>query len=142
MVVSLPAFFAVFAGSYLVYEIAVVSGYSGSALQAVIKLLSSWKGSAALIPLFLLLIHIGLFTQLLIRFARGAALPVFAQIYCVTIVLLAIGERIRLLFTDGGASFWFGLFSLPHACCLLAILWVNQSESQRINKKFPDSCNA
>jgi len=49
-----------------------------------------------------------------------------AQAYCVAIVLLAIGERIRLLIVDGDAFFWFGAFSLPHVLCLFAILWMNK----------------
>jgi hypothetical protein len=35
-----------------------------------------------------------------------------------TIVLLAIGEKIHFLISTGDASFWFGLFSLPHVHCL------------------------
>jgi hypothetical protein len=50
--------------------------------------------------------------------------------HCVTIVLLAIGERIRLLIVDGNAFFWFGAFSLPHALCLFAIIWLNTNLSK------------
>jgi hypothetical protein len=48
-----------------------------------------------------------------------------AQLYCIAIVLLAVGERIRLLIVGGDAFFWFGAFSLPHVFCLFAIVWAN-----------------
>ena len=73
----------------------------------------------------LIMTHIAIFIYLLIRFARGLALPALAQLYCITIVLLAIGEKIRLLIVDGDAFFWFGAFSLPHVFCLFAIVWAN-----------------
>jgi hypothetical protein len=124
-ILSLPAFFTVLAGSFFVYAFAVLGGYNGTPLQAMLKLLSSWKGCVALTPVLLIIVHVVIFIYLLIRFARGLTLPLVAQLYCITIVLLAIGERIRLLIVDGDASFWFGAFSLPHAFCLFAIVWMN-----------------
>ena len=121
-ILSLPAFFAVFAGSVLVYEFTVLWGYNGTALQAALKLLSSWRGRVVLILGFLIITHIVLFIYLLIRFARGLTLPLLAQLYCMTIVILAIGEKIRLLIVDGDAFFWFGIFSLPHVFCLFFIV--------------------
>jgi len=53
-----------------------------------------------------------------------------AQLYCIAIVLLAIGERIRLLVVDGAAFLWFGFFSLPHVLCLFAIVWANAPATQ------------
>jgi hypothetical protein len=125
LILSLPAFFAPLAGSILVYELAVLGGYNGTPLQAVSKLLSSWQGCFAMMAFLLIMTHIAIFIYLLIRFARGLVLPVVAQLYCITIVLLTIGERIRLLIVDGDAFFWFGAFSLPHVFCLLAIVWAN-----------------
>jgi hypothetical protein len=124
-ILSLPAFVSMFAGSFFVYALAVLAGYNGTPLQAVMKLLSSWKGCVAMMPVLLGIVHIAIFIYLLIRFARGLTLPMAAQLYCVTIVLLAIGERIRLLIVDGDSFFWFGALSLPHALCLLTILWMN-----------------
>ncbi len=129
-ILSLPAFFAAFAGASLVYLFAVLGGYSGNALQAVLKLLSSRRGCLVMIPVFLIITHIALFIYLLIRFARGLALPLLAQLYCMTIVILAIGERIRLLIVDGDAFFWFGIFSLPHVFCLFFIVWASKSSMQ------------
>jgi hypothetical protein len=120
---SLPAFFAAFAGVFFVYAFAVLGGYNGNALQAAMKLLSSWKGCVVMIPVFLIVTHIALFIYLLIRFARGLALPLLAQLYCMTIVILAIGERVRLLVVEGDAFLWFGIFSLPHVFCLFFIFW-------------------
>ena len=124
-ILSLPAFFAPLAGSILVYELAVLGGYNGTPLQAVLKLPSSWQGCVAMMAFLLIMTHIAIFIYLLIRFARGLALPALAQLYCITIVLLAIGEKIRLLIVDGDAFFWFGAFSLPHVFCLFAIVWAN-----------------
>ena len=124
-ILSLPAVFSALAGSFLVYAFAVLGGYNGTPLQAVLKLLSSWQGCVALIPFILIITHIVIFIYLLVRLARGLALPMLAQLYCITIVLLAIGEKIRLLIVDGDASFWFGAFALPHVLCLFAIVWAN-----------------
>jgi hypothetical protein len=124
-ILSLPAFFAVFAASFIVYAFAVLGGYNGTALQAALKLLSSWKGCLDMMPFFLSIMHIAVFIYLLIRFARGLVLPLPAQLYCMTIVILAIGEKIRLLIVDGDAIFWFGAFSVPHVLCLFLIVWVN-----------------
>jgi hypothetical protein len=129
-VLSLPAFFAAFAGAFFVYAFAVLGGYNGNALQAALKLLSSWKGCVVMIPVFLIITHIALFIYLLIRFARGLALPLLAQLYCMTIVILAIGERIRLLIVDGDAFSWFGIFSLPHVFCLFLIVWASRNSVQ------------
>lgn len=122
-VLSIPAFFAAYAGAFFVYAFAVLGGSNGSALQAALKLLSSWRGCVALIPVFLVIMHIILFIVLLVRFARGLALPLFPQLYCMSIVILAIGERIRLLIVDGNALFWFGALSVPHVVCLFAIVF-------------------
>jgi hypothetical protein len=124
-ILSVPAFLTAFAGVFFAYAFAVLGGYNGSALQAVVRLLSSWKGCLALIPIFLIIAHIALFIYLLIRFARGLSLPLLGQLYCLTIVILTIGERIRLLIVDGNALFWFGLFSLPHALCLFYVVWAS-----------------
>ncbi len=129
-ILSLPALLSAIAGSFFVYAIAVVSGYNGSPLEAVLKLLRSWTGCLIVVALLLFIMHVGMFSYLLIRFARGLILPLPAQYYCVTIVLLAIGERIRLLIVDGGALIWFGAFSLPHALCLFAIVWMNAHSSR------------
>jgi hypothetical protein len=129
-ILSIPALLTAVAGSFFVYATAVLSGYNGSPLQAVVKLLSTWRGCLILMGCLLFLVHIALFAYLLIRFARGLRLPVSAQIYCVTIVLLVIGERIRLLIVDGNASFWFGALSLPHALCLFAIIWADAGSSR------------
>jgi hypothetical protein len=129
-VLSLPAFFAAFAGAFFVYAFAALGGYNGNALQAALKLLSSWKGCVVMIPVFLIITHIALFIYLLIRFARGLALPLLAQLYCMTIVILAIGERIRLLIVDGDAFFWFGIFSLPHVFFLFFIVWASRNSVQ------------
>ena len=111
------------AGPILLYELSVIGGYNGTPLQAVLKLLSSWQGCVVMIPFILVITHIAIFIYLLIRFARGLALPRLAQLYCITIALLAIGEKIRLLIVDGDAFFWFGAFSLPHVFCLFALVW-------------------
>ena len=129
-ILSLPAFFAVFAGSVLVYEFTVLGGYNGTALQAALTLLSSWRGRVVLVLGFLIITHIALFIYLLIRFARGLTLPLLAQLYCMTIVILAIGEKIRLLIVDGDAFFWFGIFSLPHVFCLFYIVWASASSTK------------
>jgi hypothetical protein len=129
-VLSLPAFFAAFAGAFFVYAFAVLGGYNGSALQAALRLLSSWKGCVVMIPIFLIITHIALFIYLLIRFALGSELSRIAQLYCMTIVILAIGERIRLLLVDGDAFFWFGIFSLPHVFCLFFIVWASRKSVQ------------
>ena len=121
-ILSLPAFFAVYAGAFIVYMFTVLWGYNGTALQAALKLLSSWRGRMVLILGFLIITHMVLFIYLLIRFARGLTLPLLAQLYCMTIVILAIGEKIRLLIVDGDAFFWFGIFSLPHVFCLFFIV--------------------
>ncbi|MGA2777679.1 MAG: hypothetical protein ABSF94_08980 [Steroidobacteraceae bacterium] len=71
------------------------------------------------------ILHVATFTFLLIRFARGLALPMVAQLYRISIVILAIGETIRVLIVDGDAVFWFGAFSLPHAVCLFVLVWMN-----------------
>jgi hypothetical protein len=127
-ILSLPAFFAAFAGSFFAYASAVLGGYNGNALQAALKLLSSWRGCVIMIPVFLTIMHIALFIYLLVRFARGLALPLLPRLYCVTIVILAVGERIRLLVVDGDAGLWFGLFSLPHVICLFVIVWAGERE--------------
>ena len=124
-ILSLPAVFSALAGSLLVYAFAVLGGYNGTPLQAVPKLLSSWQGCVAMMPFILIFTHFAIFIYLLFRFARGLSLPMLAQLYCVTMVLLAIGERIRLLIVGGDAFFWFGAFCLPHAFCLFAIVWAN-----------------
>jgi hypothetical protein len=125
IILSLPAFFATFAGAVFAYLFAELVGYNGTPLQAVLKLLSSWQGCVAMIPFILIITHLAIFIYLLVRFARGLALPMLAQLYCITIVLLAIGERIRLQIVDGDAFLWFGAFSLPHVFCLFAIVWAN-----------------
>jgi hypothetical protein len=70
--------------------------------------------------------HIAVFIYLLVRFALGRTLPRPAQLYCMTMVILAIGEKIRLSLGGGDASFWFGTFSLPHAFCLFWIVWTSE----------------
>ena len=55
--------------------------------------------------------------------------PLLAQLYCMTIVILVIGER-SLLIVDGKALFWFGAFSLPHACCLFFVVWATTNSMQ------------
>ena len=130
LILSLPALIAAVAGSFLVYATAVAGGYSGDPVQAVVKLLSTWKGCLIMVASLLFIIHVGLFLFLVIRFARGRSLPVLAQRYCITIVLLAIGEKIRLLIVDGNAFFWFGAFSSPHAICLFVIIWMNANSSK------------
>jgi hypothetical protein len=134
-ILSLPAFFAAFAGAFFVYAFGVLGGYNGTALQAALKLLSFWKGCVAMIPVFLIITHIVLFIYLLIRFARGLALPLLAQLYCMTIVILAIGERIRLQIVDGDVFFWFGIFSLPHVVCLFVVVW-GSSNTMQIHAAF------
>jgi hypothetical protein len=130
VILSLPAFFAVFAGAVFVYAFAVLGGYNGTPLQAVLKLLSSWQGCVAMIPFILIITHMAIFIYLLVRFARGLTLPMLAQLYCITIVLLAIGERIRLLIVDGDAFLWFGAFCLPNVFCLFAIVWANANSAR------------
>ncbi len=132
-ILSLPAFAAAVAGAFFVYAFAVLGGYNGSGLQAALKLLSSWKGCVALIPVFLIIVHFALFLYLLIRFSRGLALPLLAQLYCMTIVILAIGERIRLMIVEGNALFWFGAFSLPHVLCLLLIVWYARGKPRGVS---------
>jgi hypothetical protein len=105
-------------------------GYNGDPVHAVVKLLSTWKGCLIMMACLLFIMHVGLFLYLVIRFARGLSLPVLTQLYCITIVLLVIAERIRLLIVDGNAFFWFGAFSLPHALCLFAIIWMNANSSK------------
>jgi hypothetical protein len=129
-ILSLPALFTAIVGSFFVYAIAVVGGYNGNPIQAALKLLGSWMGCLVVMASLLVIMHFAIFLYLLIRFARGLALPVLAQLYCISIVLLAIGERIRLLIVDGDAIFWFGAFSLPHALCLFAIVWMNANSSR------------
>jgi hypothetical protein len=124
-VLSLPAFFAAPEGAFFVYAFAVLGGYAGNPFQAALKLLSSREGWVAMMPLLLIITHIALFIYLLVRFARGLTLPLLVQLYCTTILILAIAERIRLLIVDGDAFFWFGAFSVPHVLCLFAILWKN-----------------
>jgi hypothetical protein len=130
VILSLPAFLSAIAGAFFVYAFAVLGGYNGSALQAVLKLLSSWQGCLSMIPIFLIIAHFSLFIYLLIRFARGLALPLLGQLYCLTIVILAIGERIRLLIVHGNALFWFGIFSLPHVLCLLYVVWASTNATK------------
>lgn len=130
VILSLPALFSALVGSFLVYALAVLAGYNGTPLQAALKLLSSWQGCVAMMPFVLIITHFAIFIYLLFRFARGLALPMLAQLYCITIVLLAIGERIRLLIVDGDAFFWFGAFCLPHVFCLFAIVWANANSGR------------
>lgn len=125
VVLSLPALATALLGGFFIYAFAVLGGYNGTPLQAVVNLLSSWKGFLAMIPVFLIIGYIAVFIYLLSRFARGLPLPLLAQIYCMTIVILAIGERIRLQIVDGNALFWFGVFSLPHVFCLFVIIWIS-----------------
>jgi hypothetical protein len=125
LILSLPALLGAVTGSFFVYATAVLGGHNGDAVHAAVKLLSTWKGSLIVMAYLSFIMYVGLFLYLVIRFARGLSLPLLAQLYCVTIVLLAIGERIRLLIVDGNAFFWFGAFSLPHALCLFAIIWLN-----------------
>jgi hypothetical protein len=130
VILSLPAFFAVYAGFFFTYATAVLAGYNGTQLQAIVKLLSSSKGLLATTPWLLIIVHIGLFISLLIRFARGLPLPVFAQLYCLATVIFAIGVRIQIVLTGGNAFFWFGLFSLPHVICLLGVLYFNNKSTR------------
>jgi len=120
-ILSLPAFFAAFAGAIVVYAFAVLGGYNGTALQAALKLLSSWRGRVVMILGFLIITHIALFIYLLIRFARGLALPLLAQLYCMTIVILAIGEKIRLLIVAGDA--FLLVWDFQPAPCVLFVLY-------------------
>jgi hypothetical protein len=129
-VLSLPAFIGVLAGTFFIYATAVLSGYDGNPAQAVVRMLSTWRGCLIMMAALLFMLYVGSFLYLVIRFARGLSLPFLAQVYCVTIVLVAIGERIRLLIVDGNAFFWFGAFSLPHALCLFAIIWMNAKASK------------
>jgi hypothetical protein len=130
LILSLPAFLGGIAGIFFVYSTALLGGYNGNPVQAVVKLLSTWKGCLIMMACLLFIMHVGLFLYLVIRFARGLSLPTLAQLYCITIVLLAIGERIRLLMVDGNAFFWFGAFSLPHPLCLFVIIWMNRNSSK------------
>jgi len=104
-VLSVPALATALLGGFFIYAFAVLGGYNGTPLQAVVNLLSSWKWFLAMIPVFLIIGYIAVFIYLLSRFARGLPLPLLAQIYCMTIVILAIGERIRLQIVDGNALF-------------------------------------
>jgi hypothetical protein len=133
LILSLPTFFAVYAGFVFVYLFAVLGGYNGTALQALVKLFSSWKGCVAMIPWLLITVYIVVFIYLLIRFSRGLRLPVFAQVYCLAIVILAIGVRIQLSLRHGEVFFWFGVFSLPHLICLVAILYLNRRSTQSLS---------
>ncbi len=65
-----------------------------------------------------------------------------AQAYCMTIVILAIGEGIRLLIVDGEALFWFGAFSLPHVLCLLAIIYLRGSTTGSEDDRPPSTAIA
>jgi hypothetical protein len=130
VILSLPAFLGVVAGALSVYATAVLSGYQGTPIDAVVKLFSTWQGCLVVVACLLSIVHIGLFIHLVIGFARGHTLPVLAQVYCVMIVLFAVGERIRLSVVDGNAFFWFGAFSLPHALCLFAIIRLGTHSSQ------------
>jgi hypothetical protein len=128
-VLSLPALITALFGAFFVYALAVFGGYNGTPGQALLKLLSSWQGVVSLVPAFLVIAHFVVFVYLLIRFARGLALPMLAQLYCITIVLLAIAERIRLQVVDGDRVFWFGAASVPHALCLCAITWMSANSA-------------
>jgi hypothetical protein len=130
LILSLPTFFAVYAGFIFTYQFAVLGGYNGTVLQALVKLFSSWSGCVAMIPWLLITAYIVVFIYLLIRFSRGLRLPVFAQVYCVAIVILAIGVRIQLSLREAEVFFWFGVFSLPHVICLVAILYLNRRSTQ------------
>jgi hypothetical protein len=129
LILSLPAFFTVYAGFVFTYLFAVLGGYNGTLPQAIVKLFSSWKGCVATIPWLLIIAHIVVFVYLLIRFARGLSLPMFAQLYCLTVVILAVGVRIQLSISHGEVFFWFGVLSLPHVICLGAILYLNRASS-------------
>jgi hypothetical protein len=129
-VLSLPAFVAVIAGTVFAYEIPVLSGYRGTPVQAILTLLKSFSGWVVLAELLLLIGHVAVFIYLLIRFARGLVLPAFAQFYCLAIVLFAIAERIRLEIVDVDVFFWFGALSLPHALCLLALIYANRRSGE------------
>jgi len=134
-VLSLPAFIGVLAGTFFVYATAVLGGNDGTPVQAVVRMFSTWKGCLIMMAVLAFILYVGLFLYLVIRFARGLSLPALAQVYCVIIVLLAIGERIRLLIVDGNAFFWFGAISLPHALCLFAIIWMNAKASKPLVAK-------
>jgi hypothetical protein len=121
-----PAFVAAYLGMVFVYLTAMTGGHYLTPLHAAWLLFSSPKGLVSGLPLTLMIVHIGVFIYLLVRFARGRTLPRAVQIYCMTIVILAIGERIRLNSLDGEVFFWFGLWSLPHALCLFLIVWLNR----------------
>jgi hypothetical protein len=86
----------------------------------------------AMIPWLLITAYIVVFIYLLIRFSRGLRLPVFAQVYCLAIVILAIGMRIQLSLRETEVFFWFAVFSLPHVICLVAILYLNRRSTQRL----------
>lgn len=133
-ILSLPAFIAVYAGTVITYSIAVLSGYDRGPLQAILLLLKSVKGFATLSILALMIVHVAVFIYLLVRFARGRALPKLAQLYCLTLVILAIGEKIRLSLVSGDTFFWFGVWSLPHALCLFWLVWT----SEGVVTKQPD----
>jgi hypothetical protein len=130
LIVSLPTFFAVYAGFIFTYLFAVLGGYNGTVLQALVKLFSSWSGWVAMIPWLLITAYIVVFIYLLIRSSRGLRLPVFAQVYCLAIVILAIGVRIQLSLREAEVFFWFGVFSLPHVICLVAILYLNRRSTE------------
>jgi len=130
LILSLPAFLGAVVGAFLLYATAVLSGYNGDPVHAAIKLLGTWNGCLIMMECLLFIIHVGLFVYLVMRFARGLSLPIPAQLYCITIVLLAVGERIRLSVVDGNTFFWFGAFSLPHVLCLFAIIGMNANSSK------------
>jgi len=137
-ILSLPAFFAIFGGLVMAYMLATLGGYRGSLLDSFILITSSREGLTVSIAVVLGIFHIMIFSFMLIRFSRGMALSMFSQVYCLSIVIMAILEKDRLLIVGGefAAFFWFGLLSLPHVICLVLIIIINNNESKKNMPQF------
>jgi ABC-type transport system involved in multi-copper enzyme maturation permease subunit len=117
-------------------------GYQGTLLDAFISIVSKKEGLIIAIPVILAILHIIVFCYMLLRFARGQALSIAPQVYCLAIVIMAVIEKVRLiLVSDNAAFFWFGLFSVPHVICLFLIIVLNRNESRKNGAQLTGSAN-
>ena len=130
---SVPAFFAIFAGFVFVV---MLSDYRGFLTEALWEFVSggTWTSLRAILVLLCLVLHVFAFLYMLLQFARAKTPPAFLQAYCLLVIIGATFELIRLhaIGDEHGANFWFGLISLPHALVLLALILLNHRLAHKL----------
>jgi hypothetical protein len=134
-ILSVPAIVASAAGPLLVLSMAQLGGFHGNSIDAFFAIVRdaahSLTSLGVLAAAICALLYWFCFGYLVLSFARDRAASSVVKFYCLVVLILAVGERLRLELVSSDTFFWFGALSVPHALALPWFLARSPNKSAR-----------